>query len=72
MVFYNLRMALKSLKRNPVLTALMIGGIGLGIGVSTTFVTGFYIFSMDPVPEKSDGQSDRGPCGRSGELCLAL
>jgi putative ABC transport system permease protein len=32
----------------------MIGGIGLGIGVSTTFVTGFYIFSMDPVPEKSD------------------
>ena len=54
MVFYNLRMALKSLKRNPVLTGLMIGGIGLGIGVSTTFVTGFYIFSMDPIPEKSD------------------
>lgn len=54
MVIYNLRMALKSLKRNPVLSGLMVGGIGLGIGVSTVFVTAFYIFSMDPIPEKSE------------------
>jgi putative ABC transport system permease protein len=32
----------------------MIGAIGLGIGVATTFVTGYYIFSKNPVPEKSD------------------
>jgi len=54
MVLYNLRMALKSFRRNPVLSGLMVGGIGLGIGVSTAFVTAFYIFSMDPIPEKSD------------------
>lgn len=54
MFWYQLRIALKSLKRNPVLSALMIGGIGIGIGVSTTFVTAHYIFSMNPVPEKSD------------------
>ncbi len=54
MVVYNLRMALKSFRRNPVLSSLMVGGIGLGIGVSTVFVTAFYIFSMNPAPEKSE------------------
>ena len=54
MLPYLVRMAFKSMKRNPVLSMLMIGAIGLGIGVSTTFVTGYYIFSMDPIPHKSD------------------
>ena len=31
MFAYHLRLGLKSLRRNPVLTALMIGAIGLGI-----------------------------------------
>ena len=53
MLGYNLRMALKSLRRNPVLSLLMIGAIGLGIGVSTTFITGQYILSADPIPHKS-------------------
>lgn len=50
---YHLRMAFKSLKRNPILSALMIGALGLGIGVSTTFVTAHYRLSMDPIPHKS-------------------
>ena len=54
MLLYLLRMAVKSLRRNPVLSALMVGAVGLGIGVSTTFVTGHYILSMNPVPHKSD------------------
>jgi putative ABC transport system permease protein len=54
MLLYLVRMAFKSLKRNPVLSALMIGAISLGIGVSTTFVTSYYMFSMNPIPHKSD------------------
>ncbi len=54
MLLYLVRMALKSLKRNPVLSTLIIGGIGLGIGVSTTFITAHYVLSQNPIPEKSD------------------
>ncbi len=54
MLWYQVRIALKSLRRNPVLSALMICAVALGVGVSTTFVTGYYIFSLNPIPEKSD------------------
>ena len=53
MLGYNLRMSLKSFRRNPYLFLLMIGAIGLGIGVSTTFITGQYLLSADPIPHKS-------------------
>jgi putative ABC transport system permease protein len=46
------RIALKSLRRNPILSALAVGGIGLGIGVSTTFVTTMYTFEGHPIPHK--------------------
>jgi putative ABC transport system permease protein len=54
MFFYLIRIALKNLRRNPVLSTLMIGAIGLGIGVSTTFVTSHYFLSMNPIPHKSE------------------
>ncbi len=54
MFAYQLRLALKSLRRNPVLSALMIVAIGLGIAVSTASVTIYYIYSGNPIPEKSD------------------
>jgi len=54
MVRYNLRVATKSLRRNPVLTAVIIGGIALGICVSTTFTTVRHMFTRDPLPGKSD------------------
>lgn len=54
MLWYQVRIALKSLGRNPVLSALMVCAVALGVGVSTTFVTGYYIFSLNPVPHKSD------------------
>ena len=53
MLSYNIKLAFKSVRRNPVLSVLMISAIGLGIGVSTTFITGQYIFSSDPIPAKS-------------------
>lgn len=54
MLKYQLRMAVKSLRRNPVLSALMIGAIALGIGVSATFVTTHHLLSLNPIPHKSD------------------
>jgi len=51
---YQLRLAWRSLKRNPFLSILIIGGIALGIAVSMTFVTAFYIISGNPIPHKSD------------------
>ncbi|HXK59479.1 MAG TPA: ABC transporter permease, partial [Acidobacteriota bacterium] len=54
MFWYQVRIALRSLRRNPVLSLLMISAVALGVGVSTTFVTGYYIYSLNPVPHKSD------------------
>ncbi|OOG66137.1 ABC transporter ATP-binding protein [Rhodanobacter sp. B04] len=53
---YYFDLALRSLKRNPVLTALMVLAIGLGIGASMTMVTVLHVMSGDPLP------------GRSGQL----
>ena len=52
MLAYQFRMALLSLRRNPFLTVLLVAGIALGIGVSTTFVTAMYTFAGHPIPEK--------------------
>lgn len=53
MLTYNVKIALKSLRRNPVLTALLIGAIALGICVSTTFIALRHLFEKDPLPDKS-------------------
>jgi putative ABC transport system permease protein len=54
MFLYNLRIAVKSLRRNPVLTTLLIGAIALGICVATTFIALRHIMEKDPLPGKSD------------------
>lgn len=54
MLAYQIRIALKSMKRNPVLSTLLVTGIALGIAVSTAFVTIYYVLAGDPVPHKSD------------------
>ena len=53
MFAYHVRMALKSIRRNLVLSALMITAIGIGIGVCMTAMTVFYVMSGDPIPHKS-------------------
>ena len=50
---YYFNLALRSLQRNIVLTALMIGAIGIGIGASMTMLTVFRAASGDPIPRKS-------------------
>ncbi|MCQ4167692.1 ABC transporter permease [Tahibacter harae] len=54
MFYYYLQLGLHSLKRNPLLTALMVFGIALGIGTSMTSLTVFYLMGSDPIPWKSD------------------
>ena len=53
MFAYYLRLALRSLKRNLVLTSLMIVAVAVGIGASMTVYTVFRLMSGDPFPDKS-------------------
>ncbi len=51
---YYFDLALRSFKRNRVLTALMVFAIALGIGASMTTLTVLHVLSGDPIPQKSD------------------
>jgi putative ABC transport system permease protein len=50
---YYLDMALHSLRRNRMLTALMVLAIALGIGASMTTLTVLHVLSGDPLPGTS-------------------
>ncbi|MDI3263060.1 MAG: ABC transporter permease [Fulvimonas sp.] len=50
---YYLELALRSLKRNPVLTALMVLTLGFGVAASMTSYAVFRAVSGDPIPWKS-------------------
>ena len=50
---YYLDIALRSLRRNSTLTALMVLAIALGIGTSMTTLTVMHVLSGDPIPAKS-------------------
>ena len=51
---YNIKLALKSMRRNPIMTVLMVAAIAVGIGVSMTTLSVYYMMSSNPIPEKSD------------------
>lgn len=53
MFAYYFDLALRSFRRNKVLTALMVLAIALGIGASMTTLTVFHVLSGDPLPGKS-------------------
>ncbi len=54
MLGYYFDLALRSLKRNKALTALMVLAIALGIGASMTTLTVLHVLSGDPVPGRSN------------------
>ena len=54
MFAYHLRLGLKSLRRNPVLTALMIGAIALGIAVCLTTLNVYRLVSGNPLAARND------------------
>ena len=53
MFAYYLDLAVRSLKRNKALTALMVLAIALGIGASMTTLTVLHVLSGDPLPGRS-------------------
>ncbi len=54
MFAYYLRLAIKSIRRNTVMSILMVSAIGIGIGACMTVITVYYTMSGDPIPHKSD------------------
>jgi putative ABC transport system permease protein len=53
MVGYYLDLALRSLKRSPGLTALMVLSIGVGVALAMSTWTLVHMMSRDPIPAKS-------------------
>ena len=49
MFAYYLQLGLRSLRRNPILTALMVAGIALGIAASMTTLTVLHLMGADPI-----------------------
>lgn len=72
MFAYYMQLGLRSLRRNPVLTLLMVLVIAVGVAASMTSYAVFRVTSGDPIPEKSSqlfiAQIDNyGPEGSDGD-----
>ncbi len=53
-IAYDLQLALNSIKKTPVLSALMVTAVGIGIGAFMTIITIFYLMSANPNPDNSE------------------
>jgi putative ABC transport system permease protein len=53
MLGYYLELAIRNLRRNIALTALMVTVVGFGIGASMTVLTTLRAMGADPIPDKS-------------------
>ena len=54
MFSYYLKLGWLSIRRNPLLSTLMILAIAIGIGASMSIITVNYVMSGNPIPQKSD------------------
>lgn len=54
MFTYYLKLGVRNLRRNPVLTALMVLTLAVGVAASMSSLTLLYAMSGDPIPQKSD------------------
>ena len=54
MFAYNVKLAAKSMRRNPIMTGLMVAAIAVGIGICMTTLTVHYLMSSNPIPRKSE------------------
>jgi putative ABC transport system permease protein len=54
MFSYYLGLATRSLRRNVVITALMVTAVGVGIGASMTVYTVVRAMSGNPIPQKAE------------------
>jgi putative ABC transport system permease protein len=51
---YYFKLGLRSLRRNPALTALMVLTLAVGVAASVSTLTILHMMSNDPIPHKSD------------------
>ena len=51
---YYFMLGLRSLRRNPALTALMVLTLAIGVAASVSTLTILHVMSGDPIPEKSE------------------
>src|SRR4051812_24536702 len=51
---YYLLLGVRSLRRNPMLTALMVLTLAVGVAASISALTILHVMSGDPIPGKSD------------------
>nr|WP_315469645.1 ABC transporter permease [uncultured Undibacterium sp.] len=54
MLTYYFFLGLRSLRRNPALTALMVLTLAIGVAASVSTLTILHVMSGDPIPQKSD------------------
>ncbi|MGB0513891.1 MAG: ABC transporter permease, partial [Wenzhouxiangellaceae bacterium] len=54
MLNYDVRLAWHSMRRNPVLTGLMVAAIGVGVGTFMTALNVYYVSSKNPMAHKND------------------
>jgi len=54
MFSYYFKLGLRSLRRNPALTALMVLTLAIGVAASVSTLTILHMMSGDPIPQKSD------------------
>ena len=51
---YYLKLAVSSIRKNPVLSGLMVAAIAIGIGACMTVITVYYVMNGDPIPGRSN------------------
>ena len=51
---YYVKLGLHSIRKNPVLSALMVAAIAVGIGACMTVVNVDYVMSGNPIPHRSE------------------
>jgi putative ABC transport system permease protein len=68
MFHYYFLLGLRSLRRNPALTALMVLTLAIGVAASVSTLTILHVMSGDPIPQKSERLfvplMDNGPAER--------
>ena len=54
MFAYYFKLGVRSLRRNPALTALMVLTLAIGVAASVSTLTILHVMSSNPIPQKSD------------------
>ncbi|XOV88063.1 MAG: ABC transporter permease [Pseudomonadota bacterium] len=51
---YEISLAWQGIRKTPLLSSMIVGAIGLGIGVFMILLTAYHVLERDPLPQKSE------------------